>query len=55
MATVGEIVRGIRCGRFDLSPREACGHRCQFRQICHYSQARSRLKEAAQDAQEQPQ
>jgi hypothetical protein len=50
MARVGEIVRSIRQGQFDLAPREDC-RGCEYRRICHYSQARCLVKSpAAKDA-----
>jgi hypothetical protein len=45
MARVGQIVRSIRQGEFDLAPLEDCGG-CEFGQICHYSKARSLVKES---------
>jgi ATP-dependent helicase/nuclease subunit B len=45
MARVGQIIRSIRQGTFDLAPLEDC-RGCEFRQICHYSKARSLVKES---------
>lgn len=53
MARVGEIVRSIRQGKFDLAPLEEC-RGCEFRQICHYSKARSLIKESPGQAADAP-
>jgi len=52
--TIGRFVQGMRAGRFDVLPTDKCPSYCPFRQICHYSGARERLKRPVGPEQEAP-
>jgi len=43
-ATIGRFVESMAAGRFDVAPTDDCPSWCPFRQICHYSPARARVK-----------
>ena len=47
--TVGRFVRRMAAGRFDALPTHECPGYCPFRQICHFSPARARIKTPAAD------
>ena len=44
METVARFVRQMAAGQFDALPGDRCPTYCPFRQICHYSPARARIK-----------
>ncbi|MCD4699108.1 MAG: PD-(D/E)XK nuclease family protein [Phycisphaerae bacterium] len=46
MEAAGRYVHSMRTGRFDALPSRECSKWCPYRQICHYSLARARRKEA---------
>jgi RecB family exonuclease len=44
LRTIGQLVGGMRDGRFDVLPTHDCPGYCPYRQVCHYAAARAELK-----------
>jgi len=54
MEKVGQFIRGMRSGHFDLMPTHDCPAYCPFRRICHYSDARMEVKAPAAEEEARP-